>query len=126
MVETLGTPPQSRADYAFIQHILKSLDKNNGRTAILLPHGILFRNEEMVMRKNLIQSDMLECVIGLGPNLFYNAPMEACIIICRTNKSPDKIGKVLFINAINEITRKKLTELFRTKSHQKNIKFHYV
>lgn len=102
----LGVPPQGRADYAFLQHILMSLKKDTGRCAILFPHGVLFRNEESSMREKLVRSDMLECVIGLGPNLFYNSPMEACIIICRTNKRPDRRGKVLFINAINEVERK--------------------
>ena len=102
----LGTPPQGRADYAFFQHILKSLKPDTGRCAILFPHGILFRKEEQEMRKKLVQSDMIDCVIGLGPNLFFNAPMEACIVICRTNKELKKRGKVLFINAVREVTRK--------------------
>ena len=102
----LGTPPQGRADYAFIQHILKSMDPDSGRCAILLPHGVLFRQEEMDLRKKLIESDLVECVIGLGPNLFYNATMEACVVVCRTQKQPDRKNKILFINAVNEVTRK--------------------
>ncbi len=103
---TLGTPPQGRADYAFLQHILASLDTKNGRCAILFPHGVLFRDEEKDLRTELVKSDLLEAVIGLGPNLFYNSPMEACIIICRTNKAPENRGKVLFVNAVKEVTRK--------------------
>lgn len=102
----LGTPPQGRADYAFFQHILASMKPGTGRCAILFPHGILFRNEEKEMRKNLVESDLIDCVIGLGPNLFFNAPMEACIVICRTYKEPSKRGKILFINALKEVTRK--------------------
>ncbi|HDR8109344.1 DNA methyltransferase [Bacillus thuringiensis] len=102
----LGVPPQGRADYAFLQHILMGLKKDTGRCAILFPHGVLFRNEESSMREKLIRSDVLECVIGLGANMFYNSPMEACIIICRTNKRPERRGQVLFINAINEVERK--------------------
>ena len=103
---TLGTPPQGRADYAFLQHILASLDTKTGRCAILFPHGVLFRDEEKDLRTELVKSDLLEAVIGLGPNLFYNSPMEACIMICRTNKTPENRGKVLFINAVKEVTRK--------------------
>lgn len=103
----LGTPPQSRADYAFIQHILKSMDPVSGRCAILLPHGVLFRREEMHIRENLIKSDLLECVIGLGANLFYNSPMEACILICRSSKEDKRQNKVLFINAVDEVVKKK-------------------
>jgi len=102
----LGTPPQGRADYAFIQHIIASLDKENGRCAILLPHGVLFRDEEEIIRTGLIKSDKIECIIGLGPNLFYNSPMEACIIIGNNNKRKSLKNKVIFINALNEVTRK--------------------
>ena len=102
----LGVPPQGRADYAFLQHILKSMDEKTGRSAILFPHGVLFRNEEAHMRKKLIESDLVEAVIGLAPNLFYNAPMEACIMVCRAKKPKDRKNKILFINAIKEVTRK--------------------
>lgn len=102
----LGTPPQGRADYAFIQHILKSMDSDTGRCAILLPHGVLFRNEETEMRKKLVESDLIEAVIGIGKNLFYNSPMEACILVCRSKKPLNRLGKVLFINARHEVTRK--------------------
>lgn len=102
----LGTPPQGRADYAFFQHILKSMKPVTGRCAILFPHGVLFREEESALRENLVKSDLIECVIGLGPNLFFNAPMEACIVICRTLKPAARKHKVLFINAVDEVTRK--------------------
>ena len=102
----LGTPPQNRADFAFFQHILKSLNPNTGRCAILFPHGILFRDEEKDMRIKLVKEDLVECVIGIGKNLFFNSPMEACIVICRMNKPVSRRGKVLFINAREEVTRK--------------------
>ena len=82
-----GTPPQGRADYAFWQHILCSLAPKTGRCAILFPHGVLFRQEEAEMRRKLIEADLIECVLGLGPNLFYNSPMEACVVICRHGKA---------------------------------------
>lgn len=101
----LGVPTQRRADFAFVAHILKSLNEKTGRCAILLPNGILNRYEEASMRIEMIQRDYVECVIGLGKNLFYNSPMEACILICRMNKSPDRVGKVLFINAVDHVHR---------------------
>ena len=112
----LGTPPQGRADYAFFQHILASMDDKTGRCAILFPHGVLFRKEEQEIRKNLVEKDLIECVIGLGPNLFYNSPMEACILICRTNKSDDYKNKIVFINAVNEVVRKN-AESYLTDEH---------
>ena len=102
----LGVPPQGRADYAFLQHILASMKPVTGRCAILFPHGVLFRNEESAMRERLVKSDWIECVIGLGPNLFYNSPMEACIMICRTAKHASRRGRILFINAVHEVERK--------------------
>ena len=116
----LGTPPQGRADYAFLQHIVASMDEKTGRCAILFPHGVLFRKEEKEMREALIKSDKIETVIGLGPNLFYNSPMEACIIICNNNKLPERKGKVLMINAIKEVVRKN-AESYLEDKHIKNI-----
>ena len=115
-----GTPPQGRADYAFIQHIVASMNNDHGRCAILLPHGILFRNEESEVRKGLVLSDKIEAVIGLGPNLFYNAPMEACILICNSHKAKELKNKVIFINAKYEVTRKN-AESFLENSHIKKI-----
>ena len=102
----LGTPPQGRADYTFIQHILKSMDPETGRCAILLPHGVLFRGEEHDIRMNLVKSDLVDCVIGIARNLFYNSPMAACILICRAKKPSNRIGQVLIIDAQDEVTRK--------------------
>lgn len=102
----LGTPPQGRADYAFIQHIISSMSENNGRCAILLPHGVLGRDEEKDIRANLVESDVVECVIGIGRNLFYNSPMEACILICKQNKRAGRKGKILFVDAKDKVTRK--------------------
>jgi type I restriction enzyme M protein len=115
-----GTPPQGRADYAFWQHILCSLAPKTGRCAILFPHGVLFRQEESEMRRKLIEADLIECVLGLGPNLFYNSPMEACIVICRTSKPKARKGKILFINAVNEVTRER-AQSFLTDEHIERI-----
>jgi type I restriction enzyme M protein len=115
-----GVPPQGRADYAFQQHINKSLKARTGRCAVLWPHGVLFRQEEEEIRRKLIEADLIECVIGLGPNLFYNSPMEACILVCRTQKSKIRKGKVLFINAVNEVTRER-AQSFLTEEHQSRI-----
>jgi type I restriction enzyme M protein len=111
-----GVPPQGRADYAFQQHILQSLKPGSGRCAVLWPHGVLFRQEEAEMRRKLVAADLIECVLGLGPNLFYNSPMEACVIICRTHKPKERRGKILFINAVNEVTRER-AQSFLTERH---------
>jgi type I restriction enzyme M protein len=116
----LGTPPQGRADYAFFQHILRSLDPRAGRCAILFPHGVLFRKEEAEMRQALIEADLVECVVGLGPNLFYNSPMEACVVICRTRKPARRKGRVLLVDAVNEVARDRAQSVL-TAEHQGRI-----
>lgn len=116
----LGTPPQGRADYAFWQHIIASMDAHGGRCAILFPHGVLFRNEEREMRERLVASDILEAVVGLGPNLFYNSPMESCVVVCRARKPNVRRGRVLFINALREVTRER-AQSFLSPMHQEHI-----
>jgi type I restriction enzyme M protein len=116
----LGTPPQGRADYAFFQHILKSMDPKTGRCAILFPHGVLFRKDEAELRRTLVATDMVECVLGLGPSLFYNSPMEACVVICHSQKSKKRRGKTLFIDAVHEIARNG-TQSFLMPEHQSRI-----
>ncbi|RFC55008.1 type I restriction-modification system subunit M [Brumimicrobium aurantiacum] len=125
-----GVPPQGCADYAFQQHIQKSLDDKNGRSISLWPHGILFRDSESDMRRKMIEDDLVECVIGLGPNLFYNSPMEACLLITKNRKEENKKGKVLFINAVNEVKQDKtmsfleekhINKIFGAYSKYKNI-----
>ncbi len=102
-----GVPPQGRADYAFFQHIIKSMDPVTGRCAILFPHGVLFRDAEREMRRRIVEADLIECVLGLGAGLFYNSPMEACVIVCRTKKPAGRQGRILFINAVDEMTHEK-------------------
>lgn len=102
-----GTPPKGCADYAFQQHIIKSLDNENGRSIVLWPHGVLFRDSEAGMRRKMIEQDLVECVIGLGPNLFYNSSMVACLLICRVDKPAERKEKTLFIQAVDEIRKEK-------------------
>jgi type I restriction enzyme M protein len=115
----LGTPPQGRADYAFLQHILKSMDAKSGRCAVLFPHGVLFRDEETDMRRRLIEADLLECVLGLGPGLFYNSPMEACVVICRSRKTSNRRRHILFIDALTEISRERAQSFLRPEHQQR-------
>lgn len=115
----LGTPPQGRADYAFFQHNLKSMDPKTGRCAILFPHGVLSRIDELDMRKGLVENDLVETVIGLGKNLFYNSPMEACILICRSQKPIDRKGQILFIDGVSEVTREHSVSYLKTENQKR-------
>lgn len=72
------------------------------------------------MRQKLVEADLVDCVLGLGPNLFYNSPMEACVVICRTAKPPERQGKVLFIDAVKEVARVQ-AQSFLKPEHQTRI-----
>ncbi len=98
-----GMPPQGCADYAFQQHIVASLKPDTGRSVSLWPHGVLFRDAEANMRRQMIEADLVDAVIGLGKNLFYNSSMESCLLVCRMQKPKNRKGKIVFINAVDEI-----------------------
>lgn len=115
-----GTPPQGCADYAFQQHIQASLDKKNGRSVSLWPHGILFRDAEADMRRKMIEDDVVECVISLGPNLFYNSSMVSCLLVTNNNKKPERKGKILFVEAKEEVRQEK-TMSYLDDQHIKKI-----
>ncbi|MFC5077318.1 Type I restriction enzyme EcoKI M protein [Vibrio thalassae] len=102
-----GVPPQGCADYGFYTHIIKSLKPDTGRAAMLWPHGVLFRDSEQAIRKQVIESDIIEAVIGLGPNLFYNSPMESCVVVLNCNKPVERKNKILFINGVEHVTRER-------------------
>ncbi len=114
-----GTPPQGCADYAFQQHIQKSLDFENGRSCVLWPYGVLFRDSEREMRKVMIESDLVECVIALGKNLFYNSVMESCLLITNNNKPTNRTEKTIFIDARNEIKKEKTISYLLDKHIEK-------
>lgn len=117
-----GVPPQGRADYAFQQHIIKSLKSKTGRSVALWPHGVLFRKEEDDIRQKLIESDLIEAVIGLGHNLFYNSAMQSCLLVVRTNKEKSRKGKILFIDASNEVTDERAQSFLSTSNRDKILK----
>ena len=115
-----GTPPQGCADYAFQQHIMKSLNLNTGRCVVLWPHGVLFRDSESEIRKKMIENDYVDAVIGLGKNLFYNSSMESCLLVCRMKKPKERKGKIIFIDAKEEL-RIERTNAWLEPKHIKKI-----
>jgi type I restriction enzyme M protein len=98
-----GIPPGKTGDYAWVQHMIKSMAPSTGRMAVVLPHGALFRmGKEGVIRTKLLEMDLLEAVIGLGPNLFYGTGLAACILVLRLRKKKDRKKKVLILDASRE------------------------
>jgi type I restriction enzyme M protein len=98
-----GMPPGKNGDYAWVQHMLKSMAARSGRMAVVLPHGALFRaGKEGEIRKKILHMDLLESVIGLGPNLFYGAGLAACILVFRQRKATARKKKVLIVDASRE------------------------
>jgi type I restriction enzyme M protein len=99
-----GLPPATCGDFAWVQHMVKSMALKTGRMAVVLPHGVLFRmSKEGEIRKKLLEMDILEAVIGLGQNLFYGTGLAACVLIFRQSKPKEHRNKVLFIDASKEL-----------------------
>ena len=98
-----GIPPKSKGDYAFISHMIEVTyrdESQNGRVGVIVPHGVLFRgSSEGRIRKELIDENLLDAVIGLPANLFYGTGIPAAILIFKRQRTDDS---VLFIDASRE------------------------
>ena len=102
--DTYGCPPKSYGDLAFVQHMVASV-KSTGRMAVVCPHGVLFRGgAEGKIRKGLLEDDLIEAVVGLGPNLFYGTGIPAAVLVINQNKPTARKGKVLIVNGSEEFT----------------------
>jgi type I restriction enzyme M protein len=113
-----GVPPSSSGDYAWVQHMITSMAPGSGRTAVVLPHGALFRmGVEGKIRRRILEEDLLEAVIGLGPNLFYGAGLAACILVFRRRKMPERQNRVLLIDG---------SHLFRRGRNQNTLEPEHV
>jgi type I restriction enzyme M protein len=116
-----GVPPKRYGDFAWVQHMIVSMAYPTGRMGIVLPHGVLFRGGvEARIRKNLVETDLIDCVIGLGPNLFYGTGITACIIIFRAKKEVSKLNKVLFIDA-SELYQKDRSQNYFLPDHVNSV-----
>ena len=122
-----GVPPKSIGDYAFIQHMLKSL-ADDGRMAVVLPHGALFRGaSEGLIRKGILEDNLIEAVIGLPENLFYGVSIPATIVVFKKNR---KNNDILFIEASreyekgknqNKLLKENIDKIFDTYINRKEI-----
>ncbi len=93
-----GIPPNKQGDYAYMLHIIRSL-KSNGKAAVILPHGVLFRgNSEETIRKNILKRGYIKAIIGLPANLFYGTGIPACIIVLDKSEAATRDG-IFMINA---------------------------
>ncbi|OLS40830.1 N-6 DNA methylase [Bacillus sp. MRMR6] len=112
-----GSPTDSSADFAWLQHMVTSMDKNNGRCAVVLPQGVLFHGgREGEIRKQLIESDKLECVISLVSGVFYSTGVSACILILNNNKPSEHKAKVCFIDASNIYTAQRAQNIMTERN----------
>ncbi len=99
-----GIPPKSKGDYAFVLHMIASLNEH-GRMGVVLPHGVLFRGaSEGKIRKQLCEENLLDAVIGLPSNLFFGTSIPACILVFNKQKSDNDI---IFIDASREFNKEK-------------------
>lgn len=95
-----GSPSDSNADYAWLQHMVVSMDPKTGRCAVVLPQGVLFRGgKEGEIRRQLVESDKLECVISLAGGVFYSTGVSACILLLNNDKKSNHKGRICMIDA---------------------------
>ncbi|MBT3235092.1 MAG: type I restriction-modification system subunit M [Bdellovibrionales bacterium] len=114
-----GLPPKTKGDYAFISHMVETITEDSGRVGVVVPHGVLFRgSSEGKIRKQLIDDNLLDAVIGLPSNLFYGTGIPAAILIFKKNKSDDK---TLFIDASREFLDGKNQDFLRDQDIKKII-----
>jgi type I restriction enzyme M protein len=100
-----GCPSDNNADFAWIQHMVSSMDSKDGRVAVVLPQGALFRSgKDGKMRKKLVESGLVEAVITLKGGIFYGAGVSACILFLKKDKEKDHVGRVCMIDASNIYT----------------------
>jgi type I restriction enzyme M protein len=119
-----GIPPRSYGDLAFLQHMLSVL-KNNGKMGIVLPHGVLFRGgSEGKIREGLLKDDLIEVIVGLPINLFYNAGIAATIIIVNKSKPETLKNRVIFIDASNEYKEGKNQNTLTAENIEKIVSSH--
>ena len=103
-----GTPSDSCGDYAWIQHMICSMSSGKGRMAVVMPQGILFRgNQEAEIRKQLVESDLIEAVVTLGDKLFYGTGLSPCFLIIRRMKPAHHSGRILMIDGSKILTQKR-------------------
>lgn len=115
-------PPKKNADYAFVLHILKSMNVN-GRAGVVLPHGVLFRSgAEGRIRKQILKNDLVEAVIALPVKLFYGTGIPAAIMIFNRNKPDSHKGKVLIIDAENDYSEGRNQNTLRKQDIEKIVK----
>jgi type I restriction enzyme M protein len=115
-----GVPPNGNGDMAWVQHMIKSMN-STGRMTVVLPHGALFRKgAEGRIRQALLEADLLEAVIGLGSNIFYGTQLAACVMVFKQQKAATHKGKVLFIDASDQI-RTGRAQNFLEPEHVKQI-----
>ena len=102
-----GCPPKSYGDLAFVQHMIASL-KPSGRMACVVPHGVLFRGgAEGKIRKGILEDDLIEAVVGLGPNLFYGTGIPAAILFVNRAKAAERRGSIIIVNGSEELVEGK-------------------
>lgn len=116
-----GIPPRSYGDFAWVQHMIASMAEGTGRMAVVLPQGALFRKgAEGRIRRAILEQDLVETVIGLGPNIFYGTGLAPAILILRRTKSEDRKGKVLIVDA-STLFRKGRAQNFLDPEHTSQI-----
>ena len=115
-----GTPSDSCGDYAWIQHMVKSMAPGEGRMAVVMPQGVLFRgNEEGRIREKLVKSDLVEAVVTLGDKLFYGTGLSPCFLILRRMKPAAHSARILMVDATKILTVKRAQNVLTDEDVQR-------
>jgi len=94
-----GVPPAKKGDLAFVEHMISSMKPGTGRVAVVMPQGVLFRGgAEKEIRRRILEAGLVDAVIGLPSNLFYNTGLPACVLVLRVKPQPGRENQVLFVD----------------------------
>ena len=114
-----GIPPRTKGDFAFVEHMVSTLN-DEGKLAVVVPHGVLFRGgAEGRIRENMLKEDIVEAIVGLPPALFYGTGIPAAVLVVNKNKTPERKGSVLFIDASQEYQEGKRQNTLRDQDIEK-------
>lgn len=108
-----GTPSDKNGDFAWLQHMISSMNRDHGRMGVILPQGVLFKKEFKEMRGKMLSSNKLDAVVQLAGNLFYGTQLAPCIMFFRNDKTDDRIK---FVDA-SQIFKKGRAQNFMLDEH---------
>ena len=119
-----GTPSDSCGDFAWIQHMIASMARGNSRMAVVMPQGVLFRDDEKGIREKLIKSDLVEAVVTLGDKLFYGTGLSPCFLVLRRLKPAEHSARILMVDGSKILTTRRAQNILTPEDVDKLYEFY--